>query len=197
MATKLYTSAAWYNPFYMDGLEIDHIYFYRDGKIIAETNWFGGDNKYWNLQFAFETKRAAKLNLNRQDAFYMRSDCDWKKAYNLYIHADLVDLKSLGRQDYINDWKSNSTIEYFTITLDGERKVYSKNETTGDKMIGREKGVFVEKFSCNYQSEVTKEYQKCQAIAEKWKKLTYRDFTASDIHAIMEAYNISEKRIKK
>ena len=137
--TRLYTSAH-YNPFFMDGLEIDHIIFYRDGKEIASLNWFGTDNHYIVIYFPFEVKKAAKLNLNRQDAFYMRSKTAWKRCYNLYIHADLTDLKSLGREDYLSDWDRDGSREKFTITIHGEVMYpgiyqYAENETVEDFIL--------------------------------------------------------------
>lgn len=194
--TRLYTSAH-YNPFFMDGLEIDHIIFYRDGKEIASLNWFGTDNHYIVIYFPFEVKKAAKLNLNRQDAFYMRSKTDWKRCYNLYIHADLTDLKSLGREDYLSDWDRDGSREKFTITIHGERREWYLDKATGQRKCNTEKGDFVETFGANYQSVLTAEYRKCEKIAEKWKQLAYISVSSFDIHRLMKAYNISEKRQKK
>lgn len=186
----------------MDGMEIDKICFYRDGKVIASFNWFGSNNMYRRMTLPVEVKRAVKLNLERKDCFYLRSDDkDWTRAYNVYIHADLVELKSLGRQDYINDWKQTSTRETFEIKVFGEKRRMKLDENgkvakndKGDAVYETVTGEFVEKFDCNYEFHNTDEWERCKAMAKEWKKIAYMDFTPSAIHDLMQHYNISKKR---
>ena len=187
MNATLSKSQPWHNPFILTSktldVEINHICFYKDGKVIANTRWFTSDNKFSLIELPFDVKRSTKLNLDRKDAFTIKSKDSWSSEYDLYIHADLMpSLKSLGRVDGIKDWYHTATYENFEITLhgikDGESEV--KDHTLC--------------FECNYESTDTEEWIRCKKICADMKETCGADITEYRMHEILQHYNISKKR---
>lgn len=192
MKTKLYREIC-LNPFFFEGKEINNIIFYKEGKIIANVNWFGSNNVYKSVEFDFEVKKAVKINLNRKDSYYLRNDKEWCKSYDLYICSDLVELKSLGISEGAKCWYHTETHETFEIKLFGERYKYFRNEL-GEFDRTPIKGEYIEKFSCNYNFEKTKEMVKCEKLASEMSKVCHKEISSYDVHDLLESFNITPKR---
>ena len=194
--TTLSREAKFYNPFIMDGKEINSIRFYNDGKVVVSSRWFGNNNSYKCIEFPFEVKKATKENLNRKDAYYLRSSNNVCKSYDLYIHTSLVDLQFVETKEDCNTWYSNRTKDVFTISLTGVR--YCPKLDDFRNLVYEEKsGTFCEKFDGNYTSEDTTEYKRCKALAEKMSNCAGKEISVFNVHDLLEHFDIKEKKNKK
>ena len=189
--TKLTTSPAW-NPFQAPFGEISSIVFYKDGKIICSVKWFGSNNNYKSITLPFEVKKALKLNLFRRDAFYMiDKEETYFRRYLLYICADLVNLKSLGRKNISSTWYGDMTAEEFTAEITGERKQYIKTAIGYD--MAATPGTYSEKFLANYITIDSELYKHCKDLAAKLNACTNRNLCAFDVYEILQKFDIKEK----
>lgn len=191
MSTILRKTVNWYNPFtltYPDGfkgVEIENINFYKDGKVIANTKWFTNNNEFRLVELPFDVKRSNKLNLDRKDAFTIKSKDIWSSKYDLYIHADLMpSLKSLGRSDAKQNWFQSQTHEIFEITLHGIKES-NVDEPIKDHTL---------RFDCNYEFTDTDEYKKCVKLCKDMKETCGADISEYRMHEILQYYNITKKR---
>ena len=193
METKLMTTSC-YNPFFVHGKEVRRIVFYGDGKEIASVNWFGSNNVYKSITLPFEVKRALKVNLDRRDAFYVKSKPDYPYGpeYDLYIFGELLGLKFLKTAEF-KSWSDIRHNDVYQVNLHGVRKNYVRNER-GEAVRIEQDGDYEETFSCNYTFENTEEYDKCEELANKLNKLCTKNLSAHDIHYILEKFDITEKQ---
>ena len=172
----------WFNPFYLctdngaDTLQINRVMFFNDGKVIAHTNWFQNNNPFKEIDLGFDVKRANKIDLAKKNAFYVCSNKDYEKSYDLYIPTNLLPIKSLGRVKEHEDWMGVTTYENFVITLNcimcGEET--KQNITTT--------------FSSNYEHTNTEMWERCE---ELHKEFNIDHYTA---HKILEKYDLVEKK---
>lgn len=76
---------------------IDHIYFYNDGGIVMDLEYFQDDRSF---QFRNETRLRRKLNLRRKENFLIK--CPYistvDNPYILYIYTGNVDIKYRGTE---------------------------------------------------------------------------------------------------
>ena len=183
MSTTFYR-APYLNPFLFDGKLISGIAFYADGKIIAQTNWFGNgcNNNIRNIYLPFEIRRATKLNLDRKDAFYMVDKyacCD--KEYIVYIHKDLVNLQFVETKETTHTWDYTATEDFYTVDI--EHIVYGV-ETL--KQIS---------FSTNYKQLMTKEGARVEKLTDEINKaLGYDKLSSYDIRRLLQSFNITKKK---
>lgn len=199
MKTMLTTSAG-FNPFYFEGKIVHALNFYKDGQVLASCRWFGSNNNYRSLSFDFEIKRAIRLNLDRKDAFYMKSTeySAWGNEYDVYIPADFVNLQDLGRSEGYKSWDIHTTKQTFTVNLHGVRKQLTKVEPSaatnweGYKYIGVE-GDYLEKFECNYIHTYTEERKKCEEIAANINAKSNMNLSYYDVYKIAQVYDLVKK----
>lgn len=192
MKTRLTTSVGW-NPFDYCGQQINNILFYRDGKVVAKTDWFDSNNYYKWIEFDFDIKNAKKINLERTDAYLIRHDkCSGViRAYDLYIHADLVNLQFV-KSNTFKTWDYTRVNDVFTVCLHGSKRIPTK---VGDdvKWIPKEDD-YVQQFECNYTFEDTPEKKQCKEIADSFNEITHGNkFSYYDIERILEHYSITKK----
>ncbi len=199
MKTMLTTSAG-FNPFQLNGLVVNSLNFYKEGKVIASCRWFGNNNNYYSLSFEFEIKRANRLNLERKDAFYMRckDETVWGAEYSVYIPADFVNLQDLGRSKSYSTWDCDATKQTFAVNLHGVRKQFTKVEPSAKTnwrdydYIGVE-GDYLEKFECNYIFTDTEEKKRCKEIAENINAASGLNLSYYDVHKISQVYDLVKK----
>jgi hypothetical protein len=148
---------SWFNPYKIaNGKEVNNIFFYRAGEVVAEVGagWFGNNHidvaELNDLEFA----RAIKLNLNRDDHFYINNNSDRhfdKNKVAIYINLDAVDtieVESLGELQASETDESIYYGEYFNITatFDGERKLVKTMKRTYSRVEKKQKRLNKEAF---------------------------------------------------
>jgi hypothetical protein len=109
-----------FNPFFFEGKQIKKILFFRDGKILGETDWFLSNNETPKVYFDFEISRKIKIDLQTKQAFYTKAKQEYYTRdveYDLYIHADLVNFKALGEKEHIDTDTHTSFIEHYSVDL--------------------------------------------------------------------------------
>lgn len=109
-----------YNPYFYEGREIKNIIFFKDGKILGKTRWFTSNNEYPTIAFDFSIVKKIKEDLQGKQAYYMKAKNDSfirETTYNLYIHADLVNFKSLGEKIHMDTDTYTSYIEQYEVTV--------------------------------------------------------------------------------
>lgn len=198
MQTRLYRQEC-LNPFYYDGKEINTIYFYEDGNIIASTKWLGSNNPYNWIEFPFEinnVKARTLLNLNRVGAFIVLNHADkYSRDYNLYIHTSMVKLNFVRKEEYTKTWYMTGTQDVFSIELYGNRRKYG--DENGRSKYGYNVDTYKEEFSTNVDTKNTAEWNKCSKMAEEMKNAALMEIDATQVHRLLEHYNITKKRVKK
>lgn len=200
MGTRIYASDECLNTFFIDGRAIDNFYFYNDGKIIAHTKWFGNNRSFHFIDFPFEIKKAKKgYNLlERKDAFYILNESnDYGKYYNVYIHTSLVELEFLKSEIYSSSWYSINSQDVFSIKLHGMRRNLVGRRDDGRPRYEWKEDDYIEKFPTNFNSEKTKEWDKCEKMAKEMSEVMMTKLSAYDIHNLLESYNVTKKRVRK
>lgn len=184
MTTTFYR-APYLNPFLFDGKLISKIAFYADGKVIAQTNWFGNgyNSNIAKMVLPFEIRRSTKLNLDRKDAFYMvDKDASWDKEYIVYIHKDLVNLQFVRTRETTHTWNYTATEDFYTVDIE--------NIVNGEplKQIS---------FSTNCKHLKTKEGARVEKLANEINKaLGYDKLSSYDIHTLLQSFDITPKKEK-
>lgn len=190
--SRLYRSEC-LNMFYFNGMCIRNIIFYKEGKIVATTDWFGSSNNYKEVFLPFEIKKANKENLGRKDAYLLKAVRGyWGSEYSLYICCDLVELQFVETKTWSVGWFSTMTADVYQIKLEGGRYVYSKNER-GDLIKTPNYGEHLETFETNHVSEYTEEYKKCEELAELLNSASFTKVSAHDIHEMLKVVDIKKK----
>lgn len=94
-------SSTCFRPLFIDGLELDAIYFYKSGKVLcaSRSGWLDllldNDSKYGidstKIFLKHKPVRANKVNLDRADNFLVKGRRDYKfdKGFILYINVEL------------------------------------------------------------------------------------------------------------
>ena len=157
-------NASWHRPCNFLGKEIDKIVIYSKGEILYETRsgWLE-DNKSRSDIESFEItipKRANKINLNREDNFYMTGKREWKhdEGYVLYLNADLEAI-TLTEGEWELDWENEyeERFQYIKeIKFKNSLKIFDGEETnvikvwtdfvTNKKSLAKELEKLKEKF---------------------------------------------------
>ena len=146
----------WYNPYYIKGAEkyCNNILFHNGDKVICEVGrgWFD----YYNVNgvtllgvndlgkavnFSDKDKRNASIekHIKNKEFFYILNPKEYGEVTcDLYLYVDGESIKEIENREYIEDWKSEYSLEYFKYT----HKVYKFNingiEVEVDNRIGKE-----------------------------------------------------------
>lgn len=187
------------NPFFFNGQEIHTICFYKDGKIIASTRWFGSNNLWERVDFPFEIRNARKVNLDKKDAFIAQYEDNTYHAYDkkkaLYIHADLAGLEFVKVEDKGISMLSHHTCDIYKVSLSGEHAEYRYNDKKGVcERVCRDVADFEQKFDCNHRLETTEEGGKCEELSKRIKELTHINLSKYDIESLLKHFDIKEKK---
>lgn len=138
METRLYQKQSWYKPFYVDIAEksylLDNIIFYNDNGIIVEVG-NGYFEREQGLTIKEEVVRKIKVDLTKKQNFIVKHKDKWyaddEVKYAIYIYADNVDLKYIGKEvscDYLYDKYSVNGIEFTRYVEDLGKNLHSINE---------------------------------------------------------------------
>ncbi len=181
-----------FNPFFIDGKEINQIIFFRDGKIVSKSRWFDSNNITPKIYFDFLIPKKLKLDLNTKQAFYMKdvSDNHYRSnKYNVYIHGDLVNFKNLGE---IEAWDTDTHISYeekysFEVVCERYSKGYSTDETLTPKKWTIE-------FTTNYITrQIEKPFYKEVTDAETLLKAKGINLNSYDLQNIIKHFKLISK----
>ena len=194
METRLTRQPAW-NPFFLNGYEINRIKFYKDGEVLASTDWFENNNPYKWVALPFEVKNARKINLTRTDAYLIRNDKSYSigKQYDLYICADLVELEYIhtSRHEVLMQIETH---EQYSVKLHGCKRIYKGGGPYLPKYEYIEDD-YIQKFDCNYTFVDTEKKQLCEQLAEEFNTLIgYKNFSCYDVEKLIDNYEITKKK---
>jgi hypothetical protein len=140
--TTIKQEQSFYNPYFFNGKKIDNIVFFKEGQIIAVTNWFkerGSDNDYPSFNLNEEIKLKRKIDFNSKNSFIAKTTEDintYEANYTLYIKLDNYDYSLLGESlNYETDTHKHYKSK-LKISLDSVKRVLSynkeKDETKSD-----------------------------------------------------------------
>lgn len=199
METTTLTRNGYSNPFFINGRELYCICFYKDGKIIAETQWFGSNNLWERVDLPFAVRNARKVDFGKKDAFVGIYENKIYKArekqYALYIPADFVGLEFVETKDHGVRMLDHHTSDIFRVKLNGLHSsyVYDKEKDVCDR-VETEVVCFSQEFDCNHKFEHTEDYYKCDGLAEKINKAAYLKLSVYDVEKILQHFDITEKK---
>ena len=145
-------STSCYNPYLFNGYVVDRIYFYDNitKEVIFSVNWWGNNNEHKTLFFNFSIKKANKIDLSRNTAFFVSGEANkYEKRINIYIPSCLVPVSFLGEKlrsenenekTYMSDYSitaycsktpykldENKQIVYFELPIEERQLIYSTN----------------------------------------------------------------------
>jgi len=193
MVKTTFTTEPCYNPFIFNGVSVHNFNFYKDGHVLASFKWLGSNNIYESMQFEFEIKKAVKINLNRQDAFYIsKRDSFNDRTFEIYIPADFVNLQFVERKTVNACWYFIRHFDVYTLTITGEKRV-PKLDANKKLYYAIEEGTYTEQFETNTVCEDTQEWKDCNELAEKMNQAAHGNFNAYTVHDLLEKFNITEK----
>ena len=187
MKTILVKKESWYNPYFLNGKEVEKVNVYNKNGVVFGFKWIGSNNITNDVTFDFETKKAIKLNFNRKDSFYIQKD----GKITIYIYHELINYKYIGREKKYETEMGYSLYDIFSITLNCKKILYKK---VNDDFVSyySEQGDFdfeIESFVESIDSSFAKE---CMQISKKCEeagvKLSYYD-----IGRLKKIINISLK----
>jgi hypothetical protein len=128
------TTQACYNPFFFEGKVIQYLVFYKDGKELGKTKWFGdSNNRTPEVYFPFDIPKKLKLDLTGKGAFYMKAHSEGysrDSAYNIYIHADLVNFQHKGEKVHSDCDTYTSYIEHYSADIFCKRPSWGDADAT-------------------------------------------------------------------
>lgn len=139
--TTLKRSSQCWRPLNINGRDIAHFYFYKDGQITMKSSsgWLERE-KYPSDTLEIivnDCRKANKINLARNDNFYVKSDSQYisdRGRVDLYIYDDNI-ITNLGEfvkydEDYQTGYKTKYRVNLRTLFNDGkwidDKFVYSE-----------------------------------------------------------------------
>lgn len=220
--------------------DFEGIRIYKDGEVLfksdrgyIEQKEFKGEKietiyngRITNFNLKKEIKRANKLNLNRKDNFYIVEKIPYHyppRASVLYIHADEINVESLGDKkafitedetNYIDTYKLtfNSGFNYaemdyrevpegYKFANNDEKNNYVEVErgvNAGKKFIREYKEIVANEclVTGDYytRTEISDFRQAAKELEEEFKKvLPHSNMSFYDIERLMKVYNITKK----
>lgn len=187
MKTILVKKESWYNPYFLNGREVESVNVYNKNGVIFGFKWIGSNNITNDVTFDFETKRANKLNFDREDSFYIQKD----GKITIYIYHELINYKYIGREKKYETEMGYKLYDIFSITLNCKKILYKK---VNDDFVSyySEQGDFdfqIESFVDSIDSSLAKE---CKQISEKCKEAGI-DLPYYNIERLKKVINISLK----
>ena len=187
MKTILVKKESWYNPYFLNGMEVEKVNIYNENGVIFGFKWIGSNNITNDVVFDFETKKAIKLNFNRKDSFYIKK----YGKITIYIYHELINYKYIGREEKYKTEMGYSLYDTFSITLNCKKILYKK---VNDDFVSyySEQGDFdfeIEVFVKSVDSSFAKE---CKQISEKCTEAGV-NLSYYDIQRLKKVINISLK----
>ena len=193
MTTKFYREAKCFNPFMFNGLQVHSFIIYNEGKVILSTKWFSdSNNNFESIVIESEIKKAMKVNLNRKDCYYVKSDENYVKSYDVYINTQFIEVKSLGVSEGVKCWYHTETHETFEIVLNGVKYIPQLDEMKKLIYVTKE-GSHTITLKSNYHFEKTDEMKKCESLAKNLSNIIGREVSSYDVHEVLNHYDITPK----
>lgn len=165
------TTRLGFNPFIMGGITINRIYFIKDSEIICQTRWFGSNNPYKQIVLPFEIKKATKVDLTRNFAFWITKKDQYTKERRaeLYIPIALLNYTLSDKTESEKDWESITTWRSLKIRLNGTKKIRERINPTSFEYVPIE-GEFEENLEAFRTWEHTEQYNELEKKCEIFRK---------------------------
>jgi hypothetical protein len=199
--TTIKKQSLYYNPYFLEGREIDAIVFYLEGEIVGITNWFqtqGSNNRYPSFNLNEEIKIKRKIDLNSKNSFLAKTTEDlntYKSNYSLYINLANYEYKLLGEyfsheSDTYKSYKSKLEINLFA------KKEDSNYNKEADKLEYFEvEGLHTITVEYGYRSEKKPKQLKVEKLQKLFEDNNLK-IQQYEISKILDLCNLSVKRKK-
>lgn len=187
MKTILVKKESWYNPYFLNGKEVESVNVYNKNGVLFGFKWIGSNNTTNDVAFDFETKKAIKLNFNRKDSFYIQKD----GKITIYIYHELINYKYINRvKRYVNS-SNYQLYDVYAVSLNCKKRLYKK---VNDDFVPyySEQGDFDFEIQNYVESIDTDLGKECKQISEKCKEAGI-DLPYYKIEQLKKVINISLK----
>lgn len=195
--TRLERTQDFWNPLFINGkYEVNNVNIYDKGQVVCSFRWLsdnGSNNDYPLLQIDGDIKKKIKIDLTKDEFFYIRANKPNKaeSVYDVYIPASLV-LYVRGKE--VLDWKTKTEKHYkvnhsISLPLFSKKECYLDENKEAKWRTVEHSGVL--SFQLHGRFEVTEFGDTCQAIADNLRKKENMDISQYDIEKILKHYTIS------
>jgi hypothetical protein len=168
MTTTLKKQSSWFNPYFLNGKQIDKIKVFNPDteEVLFSFNWFGSNNNYPELILPLEVKNRKKLNLKDNKAGQLivvvgKENLSKEKRYYLYIPSNLLEYKSEGQIKRYDNGYTSQVYDKYTIKVQASENNGDKVEPVSERIFTVEEYIRTEKSSKGVKAEeLYKEMQK-------------------------------------
>lgn len=202
--TLLAQSSKFYNPYFINGKEVNHIIFYscetgktifKEGAYIESVRWFGSNNEYPQILLPFnEVKKKNKVALFSKVAFVVKYESKYKfDAGKVVLYIPIESLENWKHEENVKGFESNTQTEYFDkFSFDIECSAYERSLNELEQLVYTETEIKTHTivFKANYNFVSTDFGVKCNEIAAKCKENNIK-LSSYDVEKMLKIFNIT------
>ena len=194
------TTTSCFNPYFLSGRQIDRIFFFKDNKIICSVGWFGSNNNYPTMVIPAEIKRKNTVDFSSNKPFFVTIKDGYDKGkLNLYLPADIVNLKDNGESVYFDNDNETQYKQDYSIEIEcSKSELRLKDGHTHDDYKPYEYITApIEKRTIEFNN-YTRNVKKDKYIQDKELKEIIKDIanvyiSLSELQDILKYFNVTRK----
>ena len=141
----------WFNPYFLNGKQIDSIIIFNSSGKIGSFKWFGSNNKYPEILIPCEVKNKRKIDFNQKGAFLTKGLMYGERVNLLYIninnftHTEVKQIENKSRDSvsYYASFHIDFMAKEQTYVFNESKDIHEKVEDTEFKQFTEEVKTFL------------------------------------------------------